>query len=219
MLKSISSIIKKRIYFLHQSRNLFTNNIMSELGYKPIENTLVPGSNHFPLLKFFIENPHYDYYWNIEDDVRFQGNWKCLFDYFADNDADLITSHVQQFQETPGWYWWYTLDIGEQTITKKHLAKSFNPVYRISNRALALLHKSLQNGWSGHHEVVMPTLLQLNGYRIVDFGGEGTFVPEGMINKFYINESMSHIPVEMGSVLNRLYHPIKEIENNLHLNP
>lgn len=51
---------------------VFTSDVLNELGYTPIEKgKLVPGSNHFPLLKFFKENQCYDYYWLVEDDVRF----------------------------------------------------------------------------------------------------------------------------------------------------
>ncbi len=56
---------------------VFTSDVLKELGYTPIERgKLVPGSNHFPLLKFYKENQGYDYYWLVEDDVRFSGEWK-----------------------------------------------------------------------------------------------------------------------------------------------
>lgn len=63
-----------------ENQFVFTSDILSELGYTPIEEgKLVPGSNHFPLLKFFKENQGYDYYWLVEDDVRFSGEWKEFF--------------------------------------------------------------------------------------------------------------------------------------------
>lgn len=56
---------------------VFTSDVLKELGYTPIERgKLVPGSNHFPLLKFYKENQGYDYYWLVEDDVRFLVNGK-----------------------------------------------------------------------------------------------------------------------------------------------
>lgn len=40
---------------------VFTLDVLNELGYTPIEKgKLVPGSNHFPLLKFYKENQGYD---------------------------------------------------------------------------------------------------------------------------------------------------------------
>ena len=41
---------------------VFTSDVLKELGYTPIERgKLMPGSNHFPLLKFYKENQGYDY--------------------------------------------------------------------------------------------------------------------------------------------------------------
>src|SRR4051812_2913255 len=37
----------------------FTDEILTELSYTPIRKTLVPGSNHFPVLKFFLKNGYY----------------------------------------------------------------------------------------------------------------------------------------------------------------
>jgi hypothetical protein len=211
------------VFFLYHQRNnyspdevkninhfVFTDEILSELKYKPLTNSLIPGSNHFPLLKFYLQNPHYDYYWNIEDDVCFQGNWSNLFDAFVDYEADFISSQIASFDELPNWYWWFSLNSNGQDIPMKNKVRSFNPIYRLSNRALALLDHSLQNGWSGHHEVVIPTLLFHNNLKISDFGGVGSFVPKGNENKFYNDESMSYLPIEMGVVENQLYHPIKE---------
>jgi hypothetical protein len=221
-IKKTTSVNYDVIFLYHQKSDLipetirslnyfgFTNNILSELKYQPIENSLVPGSNHFPLLKFYLENPKYDYYWNIEDDVCFQGNWNHLFDAYKNCDADFISSNISNYHELPNWYWWFTLNSNKENISIENKIKSFNPIYRISNRALALLHQELQTGWSGHHEVVIPTLLHNNGFKIIDMGGTGSFVPVGYENRFYTNESMSHLPVEMGNEENRIYHPIKE---------
>ena len=58
----------------------FTTNCESinELEYEPIEETLLPGSCHFPLLRFYIDNSSYKFYWFIEYDVEFTGNWSLL---------------------------------------------------------------------------------------------------------------------------------------------
>lgn len=40
-------------------------NSINELGYNPMEETLLPGSCHFPVLRFFIDNPLYKFYWFI----------------------------------------------------------------------------------------------------------------------------------------------------------
>lgn len=52
----------------------FTSDILFQSGYKPIGDSLVPGNAQIPVLRFFVEHPHYDYYWVIEDDVCFSDN-------------------------------------------------------------------------------------------------------------------------------------------------
>ena len=190
----------------------FTNEVLTELKYKPLANSLLPGCDHFPLFKYYLEHPNYDYYWHIEDDVRFHGDWKYLFDSFLDCDADFVACHIHTFEQDPNWPWWSSLKYQDKPVSNENSVRSFNAVRRISNKALAFLHQSMQDGWSGHHEVLMPTLLYNNGFKISDFGGDGSFVPKGQENKFYTHESMSHLPIELGAVMNRIYHPIKDIK-------
>lgn len=60
----------------------FTDDILHNLHYKPIRKTLVPGSNHFPVLNFYMNHPGYAYYWSVEDDVAFTGNWQYFLKTF-----------------------------------------------------------------------------------------------------------------------------------------
>ncbi|MCD7937998.1 MAG: hypothetical protein LUG98_14165 [Tannerellaceae bacterium] len=54
---------------------IFTYNTLNQLPFKAIRETIVPGSAHFPLLQFYRDFPVYDYYWIIEYDVVFNGDW------------------------------------------------------------------------------------------------------------------------------------------------
>lgn len=47
----------------------FSMSTLKELKYKPIFETIIPSSNHFPVLQFYRDFPDYDYYWNIEYDI------------------------------------------------------------------------------------------------------------------------------------------------------
>src|SRR5688572_27056612 len=72
----------------------FTTDILQDLQYTPIRTKLVPGSNHFPVLQFFLMHPEYGYYWCIEDDVEFNGQWSDLFESITPwMRYDFITSH------------------------------------------------------------------------------------------------------------------------------
>ena len=190
---------------------VFTSDVLNELGYTPIEKgKLVPGSNHFPLLKFFKENQCYDYYWLVEDDVRFSGDWKDFFDSFASSTSDFLSSVIETKAENPTWYWWTSLKTGNEVIAEEKLLKSFNPIYRLSRQALACIDAYLIIGWMGHHEVLLPTLLYNEGFLLEDFGGEGTFVRPENKAKFYDDTSMRIAPVLPDDRKNYLFHPVKE---------
>lgn len=190
---------------------VFTSDILSELGYTPIEEgKLVPGSNHFPLLKFFKENQGYDYYWLVEDDVRFSGEWKEFFGSFASCTSDFLSSVIETKAENPNWYWWTSLKTGNAVIAEEKQMKSFNPIYRLSSQALACVDAHLRKGWMGHHEVLLPTLLYNKGFLLEDFGGEGSFVRLENKSKFYDDTSMCIAPMLPDDRKNYLFHPVKE---------
>lgn len=190
---------------------VFTSDVLKELGYTPIERgRLMPGSNHFPLLKFYKENQGYDYYWLVEDDVRFSGEWKDFFGSFASCTSDFLSSVIETKAENPTWYWWTSLKTGNEVIAEEKLLKSFNPIYRLSSQALACIDAHLRIGWMGHYEVLLPTLLYNKGFLLEDFGGEGTFVRPGNNARFYDDTSMRIAPVLPDDRKNYLFHPVKE---------
>lgn len=190
---------------------VFTSDVLNELGYTPIEKgKLVPGSNHFPLLKFYKENQGYDYYWLVEDDVRFSGEWKEFFDSFASCTSDFLSSVIETKAENPNWYWWSCLKTGNEAIAVDRLLRSFNPIYRLSSQALACIDDHLRKDWIGHHEVLLPTLLYNKGFLLEDFGGEGIFGRPENNAKFYDDTSMRIAPVLPDDRKNYLFHPVKE---------
>lgn len=194
-----------------ENQFVFTSDVLKELGYTPMERgKLVPGSNHFPLLKFYKENQGYDYYWLVEDDVRFSSEWKDFFGSFASCTSDFLSSVIETKAENPTWYWWTSLKTGNEVIAEEKLLKSFNPIYRLSRQALACIDAYLRIGWMGHYEVLLPTLLYNKGFLLEDFGGEGTFVRPENNAKFYDDTSMRIAPVLPDDRKNYLFHPVKE---------
>ena len=59
---------------------IYDLNDINSLQYEPICPNLLPGSCHFPVLKFYLDHPYYSYYWLIEYDVEFTGSWNTLMD-------------------------------------------------------------------------------------------------------------------------------------------
>ncbi len=186
----------------------FSNDILKTLGYKPIRETLVPGSNHFPVLKFFLEHPAYSHYWCIEDDVAFNGNWSDFFKNVSSNtDYDFITSHIRRYSDKPYWFWWRTMNF-PGGMNKEDMLNSFNPIYRISNKALQYIDTCLKNGYSGHHEALLPSLLKSGGFKIADLSSVDNHVTPYL--SYCTLSTMRWKPVIF--VLpnrNQLYHPVK----------
>ncbi|MBA4166735.1 MAG: DUF3405 domain-containing protein [Chitinophagaceae bacterium] len=189
----------------------FTNNILQELHYRPIRNSLVPGSNHFPVLNFFLTHPEYQYYWCIEDDVAFSGNWKSFFEQVSgDKGYDFITSHIRRYHQMPDWNWWDSLRVTGDDIESERLLNSFNPIYRISRNALEYIDMKLKSGCRGHHEVLLPSLLSMGGFSLADFSSVENHVTQ--LLSFCTLSTMRYKPVFViaGNNKNKLYHPVKE---------
>jgi hypothetical protein len=179
---------------------LFSNESLSKLNYPMIGPSLTPGHVGFPLLQFFRDNPDFDYYWVIEYDVRFSGDWHFFFDYFKDTKQDFLTCHIRRHADEPDWPWW-SLHHPPKSIPLSERLRSFNPIYRLSNAALCFLHQSLSDGWCRHFEVLFPTLLRYNGFTLTDIGGKGTFTPAGMKDNFYTeSESNSDGLLDCGTM-------------------
>ena len=199
----------------------FSQNSLSTFKYPMLGHSFIRGHEHFPLLQFFHDNSEIDYYWIIEYDVRFSGNWRKFFEFFSNINKDFISCHICSYNDEPFWGSW-SLSHPEKSIPNNNKLRSFNPIYRISKQALSFLHQAMQDGWCGHFEVLIPTLLYNNGFQIMDFGGVGRFVSPDMMNKFYtssppnkhgllIEGTMRFRPLffAYGGQKNKLYHPVK----------
>jgi hypothetical protein len=199
----------------------FDGRDFADWGFATSSPTLVPGHNHFALLRAFASDPTHDWYWYVEYDVRFTGDWRRFFEACSGLDADLLTCHVRRYVDEPKWTHW-PLSHPVHSVPLASRLRSFNVVVRFSRRALSALHDLHKAGWAGHHEVLVPTLLRAEGLEIADLGGDGPFVPAGFRNRFYTSFSTLDGGLEwLGTVRYRpsrarpgrrrgaLYHPVK----------
>jgi hypothetical protein len=78
----------------------------------------------------------------------------------------------------------------------------------------------MKEGWMGHHETLMPTLLYNAGFPILDFGGDGQFCPFNNHNRFYkINQCTLHDRVHHSSMRYRPFIDLAEVSENLLYHP
>ena len=188
-----------------------------------IESKLIPGSIHLPLIQF-ARSHQFAHYWFIEYDVRFTGDWKKLFEYFEGSNADFLSSHVMRYSNLPKWFWWKSLSHRRESVADAKKIRSFNPIFRISHQALRYIDNAQKNGWVGHNEVLIATLLHQAGFKIRDFGGIGEFVAAADHNRFYLDSGpVPHRDMVVKGSLrfrpayrfvwfrprNKLYHPVK----------
>lgn len=190
---------------------------LNALNYTPIHQKLLPGSCHFPVLKFFLDHPSYTHYWLVEYDVEFTGTWNVLMDFYFDHPADFIASHIRHYYDHPEWYWW--THCNQVGYPLEQCLRAFHPVCRYSQAALSEVHRFQASGHSAHSEVLIATCLYQAGYRLLDMGGHGAFVEQGGEDRFYICNGMLNTmnyrpPFTEGEVANspyhaKLYHPVK----------
>jgi hypothetical protein len=202
--------------------HVVTDSMLRELGYPMYRSSIIPGSVHFPLLRFYRENPSYRYYWFIEFDVRFTGSWRAFLEKFGRAEDDFIACRVRGYAEQPDWPWW-DLTHPTRTVPLEERLASFNPIFRISGSALGFLDGMHRDGWRGHNEVFFATLLRQGGFGIRDFGGRGRFVAAGDEGRYYVDviRDSSGRLLHLGSMRanppfrragwrrNKLYHPVK----------
>lgn len=145
--------------------------------------SLVPGSTHFPLLAFFRHRAEYDFYVVIEHDMELSGNWRELVGDVTGAAPDFASSHIAAREDDPDWPWWTVVHPAdadrEWARDARNLRKSFNPLYALSRHGLEVLDAAHRDGWHGHYEVVLATLLTQRGCKVVDLADLGLYVAGG----------------------------------------
>ena len=182
---------------------------------------LRPGNWDFAILDYFHTHPGYSHYWRVEYDVRFTGDWGFFFDACATSDADLLGTTLLRHENSPPWFWWSSLGSPDGILDRTQEIRGFFPVARLSHRACVLLDQQYREGWCGHAECVMPTVLAHHGMSVEDIGGTGEFVPAGHDNRFYVNTASDDCLqpgtfvfrpalARPGSRRNTLWHPVRD---------
>jgi hypothetical protein len=194
-----------------------------DLGYRNLTLPLQAGFKQLPVFVFH-RKQSYDYYWFVEYDVRFTGNWELLLTSFETNPVDFLAAHVRTDVQEPEWCWWPSLQ--HPTQVHRNKLRCLAVVFRISRAAMGCLDDAYVSGWIGHPEVLWPTILYHAGYTIEDFGGEGAFTPAGRVARWYCDSSPNskgqlydgtlrfRNPMRVaGTLTDKLYHPVKTADH------
>ena len=177
--------------------HLFTIEQIRKMGYGFPEHEGLWSHIEYPIIDYYLRNPRYDYYWRIEYDVRFGGDWGVFFRAFQDNEADLLGTYVRAYKDDPDWYWWNSINFN---VDQDCLRGVFFPVIRFSKRSLACLDQKYRAGAVGYSEVIVPTLLGLECMTIEDIG-----------KRFYDFFTFSYIGIVIRK-RGKLHHPVRKMK-------
>ena len=182
------------LQYYEQPQNLFYGNIMSAF------------------MAFYLqceENSRgYDYYWFKEWDVEYTGSWKTLLDKYASNDDDYISrSMVHGTTYNP--LWWHAGQYKTTTLekfAKEDLIKTFNPIMRLSRKAMEYLDKVFSEGNSGFYEIFLGTVLKKAGFKLGGFLDNGDCELRG----FKFLQRGRSLEQDDLTKKDMLYHPVKK---------
>jgi hypothetical protein len=127
--------------------HLFTLDHIRNMGYSLPENEGLWQHIEYPMIDYHLQHPQYDFYWRIEYDVRFGGDWSVFFRSFLDNKADLLGTYIRTYQDDPHWYWWNAINF---KVDQDCLRAMFFPVVRFSKRSLDFLDLKYRAGALGY---------------------------------------------------------------------
>jgi hypothetical protein len=144
---------------------------------------------HIDMFRVFQALPDYRYYWIIEFDVRYTGDWAALMAELSESPADVLGTNVQSRAEHPNWTHWQSLDTAGAVLADDAQVKIFTPMTRLSNAAIKAVDAAYRAGWTGHCEVLWPTVAAAAGLLVEDIGGKGSFTPPSRYGRHYTSSA------------------------------
>jgi hypothetical protein len=140
---------------------------------------------HIDMFRVFHALPDYRDYWIIEFDVRYTGDWGALMAELSESPADVLGTVVQRRAEHPDWTHWQSLCSPAAVVAEDLQVKIFTPMTRLSNAGIKAVDAAYRAGWTGHCEVLWPTVAAINGLLVEDIGGTGSFTPPSRYGRHY----------------------------------
>ncbi len=137
------------------------------------------------IMRFFRGNPNYDFYWVLEYDVRYTGDWGDLFSELVGSNAALLCTHLVSQRGSPEWMHWKSFVSADGSVKEPDLIRAFLPFTRLSKQLMRAIDERCRLGWAGHPEVLWPTIAAQAGLTIEEIGGFGSTTPPHRRGKYY----------------------------------
>jgi hypothetical protein len=117
-------------------------------------------NTYFSILQFYEKYKNLDYYWLIEDDVIFNGDWSVFFDYYCGDKSDLIlpSYHINCEKHINGG--WYNMERNrfKGDFKPRELAGGMIVIQRFSNKLMKKMYELTLNKIHAHGEVFSVTI-------------------------------------------------------------
>ena len=126
-----------------------------------------------------------DQLWIVDERVHYDGRWESFQAFFDDCEADLLATEVRTREEEPGWCWWTSLKSGQEAVPAVHGVAALLPLIRINRNSAEAILRGIGEGWTGHPEALVPTLVSRAGLKIEDIGGNSSFTPQDRKGRWY----------------------------------
>ena len=161
---------------------------------------------HFRMLLYYLENPNYDFYYFLDDDVKVN-DWDDLFRGLYLDKSDFIAYFVfknkgVKSQDVPeidnrtysGVEWFKRYPADGDTFSSEELFGSFFPIVRFSNKAMEELVNACKSGLFGYGEGFVPTYLNWKGYSLkslINADNTSDFFDVDRVNVLHKNQKIN----------------------------
>lgn len=129
----------------------------------------------------------YQHLWVLEYDVDFSGNWGKLLSEVISYEGDLVGTDFRRASDHPDWA--HLPGVVAPENAPSDLLIGFFPVLRASRRLIELYRQEAE-AWTGHFELVLPSLAETHGLTVTELGGDSAFTPPERRGLHYSNPRM-----------------------------
>lgn len=143
---------------LCDERDFDYNQLNNKFNLFKSDYAMYVGNSIFPIIDYALNHPEVDKFIVQEYDVRFCGNYGYLINKLPLDNNDVIFQ--EYLSDAKDWYWEKTLNVRGN---KKHCLLQW---YMISREALMYIHECYKQGYNGHYEGVVPTIINNSKFKV-----------------------------------------------------
>jgi hypothetical protein len=149
-----------------------------EFGLNRGKNQFKMGTNEFGCLLADFLTMEDEMLWIVDDRVWSDSGMDSFREAMDESSpADFLATAVRKHADDPDWNWWKDLKAPDGQCPLETGVAALLPLIRLSRAAAEVIVRGIADGWTGHPEAVLPTLVNRAGLKIEDIGGTGSFSP------------------------------------------